>query len=173
MIKFTATISKFAEQGEKTGWTFIVISSELAQKLKPGNKKSFRVKGKLDDFSFKQVALIPMGEGDFIMPLNAAIRKGIGKRKGAEVIVQMVADEAPFQFSKDMMTCLKDEPKAMEGFKKLSGSEQKYFSKWIESAKTESTKAKRIAQMLNAMLKKLKYGEMIRALKANRMVDKK
>ena len=171
MIKFNATISKFAEQGEKTGWTFIVIPPELAQKLKPGNRKSFRVKGKLDSYSFKQVALIPMGEGDFIMPINAAIRKEIGKRKGAEVAVQMVADETAFEFSKDMMSCLEDEPKAMEGFKKLSGSEQKYFSKWIDSAKTDSTKAKRIAQMLNAMLKGLRYGEMIRTLKANRIVE--
>ncbi len=171
MIKFSATISRFAKQGEKTGWTFIVISAELAQKLKPGNKKSFRVKGKLDNYSFKQVALIPMGKGDFLMPLNAAIRKEIGKRKGAEVNVQMTADETAFEFSKDMMACLEDEPKAMEGFKKLSGSEQKYFSKWIESAKTDSTKAKRIAQMLNAMLRGLRYGEMIRAMKANRIVE--
>lgn len=167
MIKFTATISKFAEKGEKTGWTFIVIPSEMAQQLKPGNKKSFRVKGKLDSYSFKQIVLIPMGEGDFIMPLNAAIRKEIGKRKGAEVAVQMTVDEAAFQFSKDMMACLEDEPKAMEGFKKLSGSEQKYFSKWIDSAKTEATKAKRITQMLSAMLRGLRYGEMIRSLKAN------
>ena len=165
MIKFTATLSKFAEQGEKTGWTFIVIPSELAKQLKPGNKKSFRVKGKLDNYSFKQVALIPMGKGDFIMPLKAEVRKELGKRKGAEVKVQMVADESAFEFSKDMMVCLEDDPKAMEGFKKLTGSEQKYFSKWIESAKTESTKAKRIAQMLNAMLGGLRYGEMIRSLK--------
>jgi hypothetical protein len=166
MIKFTATILKFAEQGEKTGWTYIVIPAVLAQKLMPGNKKSFRVKGKLDAFAIRQIALLPMGEGDFIMPLNAAIRKATGKRKGAEVNVLLSVDETPFPFSRDMMACLEDEPKAMEGFKKLSGSEQKYFSKWIESAKTESTKAKRIAQMLNAMLKGLRYGEMIRASKA-------
>lgn len=171
MIKFTATILKFAEQGEKTGWTYIVIPSELAKELHPHNRKSFRVKGKLDNFSFRQVALLPRRDGDYMMPLNVAIRKAIGKRKGAEITVQMVADNAAFEFSKDMMACLEDEPKAMEGFKKLSGSEQKYFSKWIESAKTESTKAKRIAQMLDAMLKKLKYGEMMRALKVNRMVE--
>ena len=171
MIKFSATILKFGEQGEKTGWTYIVVPSEVAQKLNPHNRKSFRVKGKLDNFSFKQVALLPRRDGDYIMPLNATIRKGIGKRKGAEVMVQMVADNAAFQFSADMMACLEDEPKAMAGFKKLSGSEQKYFSKWIDSAKSDSTKAKRIAQMLNAMLKGWRYGEMIRAVKANRIVE--
>ncbi len=168
MIKFTTIILKFDKQGEKTGWTYIVIPSELAAKLKPGTKKSFRVKGKLDNFSINQVALIPMGEGDFIMPLNAAVRKGIGKRKGAELMVQLIADDSAFELSEDMMACLEDEPEAMKNFKKLSGSEQKYFSKWIESAKTGSTKAKRITQMLTAMLKGYKFGEMMRALKANR-----
>ena len=48
MVSYSTTILKFDEQGEKTGWTYIVIPSAIAQKLKPGNKKSFRVKGKLD-----------------------------------------------------------------------------------------------------------------------------
>ena len=82
MIKFTATILKFDKQGEKTGWTYITIPSEMAQQLYPGNKKSFRVKGKLDEHSIEGVALMPMGEGDFIMALNAGMRKGIGKTKG-------------------------------------------------------------------------------------------
>ena len=168
MIKFTTTILKFDEKGEKTGWTYIVIPVEQAQKLKPNFKKSFRVKGKLDNHAVKQVALIPMGEGDFIIPLNAEMRKALGKRRGAQLTVQLTADDAAFHFSKEMLECLEDEPKALENFKKLSGSEQKYFSKWIDSAKTADTKAKRILQMLNAMHKGYRYGEMVRALKANR-----
>ncbi len=156
---------KFDEQGEKTGWTYIVIPAELALKLKPNNKKSFRVKGKLDTHAIKQVALIPMGEGDFIMPLNAEMRKALGKRKGAQLQVQLTADESDFVFCKEMMECLEDEPKALENFKKLSGSEQKYFSKWVDSAKTTETKAKRILQTLTAMQHGCRYGQMIRALK--------
>ena len=165
MIKFTTTILKFDAQGEKTGWTYIVIPAEQAQQLKPNFKKSFRVKGKLDNHTIKQAALIPMGEGDFIFPLNADVRKAIGKRKGAQLAVHLVLDESPFVFSKDMMECLEDEPKALENFKKLSGSEQKYFSKWIDSEKTSETKTKRIVQTLDAMLKGFHYGQMIRSLK--------
>ena len=165
MIKFTTPILKFDAQGEKTGWTYIIIPAELAQQLKPNFKKSFRVKGKLDNHTIKQAALIPMGEGDFILPLNADVRKTIGKRKGAQLMVQLVLDESAFEFSKEMMECLEDEPKALENFKKLSGSEQKYFSKWIDSAKTSETKTKRIVQTLDAMLKGFHYGQMIRSLK--------
>jgi hypothetical protein len=168
VISFTTIIKKFGSKAEKTGWTYIEVLEEYAQQLKSGNKKSFRVRGKLDNYPIKQVALIPIGEGNFILPLNAEMRKKTGKRKGAELQVQLALDETPFQFSEDLMACLEDEPKAITAFKKLSGSEQKYFSKWIESAKTEPTKAKRIAQTVNAMLKGLRYGEMIRALKTEK-----
>ncbi len=167
MIKFTTIILKFDTKGEKTGWTYIVIPAEFAQQLKPNFKKSFRVKGKLDNYAIKQIALIPMGEGDFIMPMNDDIRKATGKRKGAQLLVQLALDESAFLFSKEMMECLEDEPKALENFKKLSGSEQKYFSKWIDSAKTPETKTKRIVQTLDAMLKGFHYGQMIRSLKGS------
>ena len=163
MIRFTAPILKFEKQGEKTGWTYIEIPQAIAQKLKPNNKQSFRVKGKLDNYAFKQTALLPMGEGDFILPLNAAFRKAIRKRHGDSVAVQMEADNSAFKMSEDFMTCLEDEPKALAHFKTLPGSHQKYFSKWIDSAKTDPTKAKRIAQAVNALAKGWGFAEMIRA----------
>lgn len=163
MIEFTTTLHQFEEKGEKTGWTYISIPADLAQKLKPGNKKSFRVSGKLDSFSIKQVALIPMGGGSFIMAINADMRRGIGKRKGAMVTVKLTADKTQYQLNKDFMDCLNDEPAAMSFFKTLAGSHQRYFSKWIDSAKTDQTKTKRIAMAVTALAKKLGYGEMIRA----------
>src|SRR5579863_574337 len=122
MIKFTAPVLKFAEQGEKTGWTYITVPAEIAQQLKPGNKKSFRVKGRLDNWSFSRVALLPMGEGDFIMPINSEMRKGTGKRKGAQLHVQLEPDESPLPVSADFLACLADEPKAHEFFKCLPKS---------------------------------------------------
>ena len=57
MIKFITTILKFDKQGEKTGWTYIEIPAILAEQLLPGSKKSFRVKGKLDEHTIQQVRL--------------------------------------------------------------------------------------------------------------------
>jgi hypothetical protein len=39
------------------------------------------LKGYLDELPIKAMALIPMGQGDFILSLNANIRKGIKKDK--------------------------------------------------------------------------------------------
>ena len=163
MVQYTTTILKFDKQGEKTGWTYIEVPADIAQQLKPNNKKSFRVKGKLDSTSIR-AALLPMGEGNFIVPINGAMRKAIGKRNGAQLNVQLQVDNEPIQLSKDFMACLADEPKALAFFHKIPKSVQNYFSKWIESAKTEPTKVKRIAKAVNALAKSQGFPEMIREI---------
>ena len=76
--------------------------------------------------------------------------------------VQMEEDKSDFVFNPDMMACLEDEPAAINYFKTLPGSHQRYFSKWIDSAKTDTTKAKRIALAVNALAKRKVYVEMMR-----------
>lgn len=170
MVKFTTTILQFAEQGEKTGWTYIDIPADIAQQLKPGNKKSFRVKGKLDNYSFQGIALMPMGGGDFIMTLKAEIRKAIGKRKGAQVKVQLMEDDNPTPVScPELMQCLDDDPDALAFFNSLTQGHRNYFMQWINSAKTQQTRDKRIAEAVIALGKKQGYPEMLRARKDDKL----
>ncbi|HYG20093.1 MAG TPA: YdeI/OmpD-associated family protein [Ohtaekwangia sp.] len=163
MITFTATLVKFNAKGEKSGWTYFEIKPALAQKLKPGTKMSFRVKGQIDNHPIEKTSLLPMGKGIFMMPVNAAVRKAIQKKHGDTVNVQLEVDDRKLQLSKDLMACLKDEPHALAFFKKLPLSHQHYFSKWIESARTAETKTKRIMQTINACLKGQKFGEMLKS----------
>ena len=162
MIKFITAILKFDKQGEKTGWTYIEVPASLAEQLLPGSKKSFRVKGKLDGYTIQQVALLPMGEGNFILPLNAAMRKFIGKRKGAQLEVILQLDNSVYELNKELMECLADEPAALDFFNSKPLSFQHYYSKWIESAKTDGTKAKRIALAVTSLARKIEFGEMLR-----------
>ena len=168
MIQFAAIIHRFAIKGEKTGWSYIEIPAEIAEKLLPGNKKAFRVKGKLDSHSYEGISLLPMGEGDFIMALNAIIRKAIKKNAGATVKVQMEIDNYEKPLSADFMECMEDESKALETFQALPKSHQKYFSNWIESAKTDATKAKRIAQAITALSMGLGFSEMVKMNQKNK-----
>jgi len=167
-VQFNTVILKFNERGEKTGWTYIEIPADVASRLKPSTKKSFRVKGKLDDFPIHKVALLPMGEGVFIIPLNAQIRKGIGKRQGAMLRVELEEDLSPILLDAEMMECLADEPAALGFFKQLPKSHQQYFSKWIASAKTEATKAKRIAATINGLSQGWNFPQILRSLQAKR-----
>src|SRR5215203_1212087 len=165
MVRFTAAIKKFDSQGEKTGWTYIEIPAAVAKKMNPDNKKGFRVKGKLDTYGFSMIALLPMGGGDLIMALNAAMRKGIKEQKGATVQVAMEVDTNEIKPPEELIECLQDEPEALEYFNSLTKGHQNYFTNWIKSAKTDPTKAKRIAATLNALSKKWDFGQMIRAIK--------
>ncbi|HEX5169784.1 MAG TPA: YdeI/OmpD-associated family protein [Cyclobacteriaceae bacterium] len=166
MITFSTRILKFGNKGEKTGWRYIEISKAQAEKLNPGCRVAFRVKGKLDHHPIEKTALIPMGEGNFILPMNAELRKATGKKEGDTIKVQMQFDKRELTLSADFLGCLKDEPVAYDFFKTLSKSHQNYFSKWIESAKTENTKVKRITMAVVALGCKQGFPEMLRANKA-------
>ena len=171
MLEFSATILRFREQGEKTGWTYIEVPASLAGQLVPGNKKGFRVKGFLDDHPFGNISLLPMGGGNFILTLNASVRKGIKKNIGSKIGVRMVVDTKPILPPKELLECLEDEPKALERFNQLPKSHQNYFTQWINQAKTEPTKAKRIASSINALAKGLGFSEAVRALRKDRIMD--
>lgn len=168
MIRFKTTILQFKEMGEKTGWSYIRVPAKLAQQLKPDNKRSFRVKGRLDEQPISGMALIPMGGGDFILALKAAVRKAIRKQKGDTLTVELEVDTRVIAPPKDLLACLADEPQALAYFKTLPMSHQNYFGNWIKSAKTEGTRTRRIARVVEAMLKKQSYAEMIRAQREDR-----
>jgi hypothetical protein len=147
----------------------VEIPEKLAQELFPGNRKSFRIKGKLDDLAITAQAIIPVGGGLFILPLKAELRKQLGKRKGEEIVLNITRDTNPdpVPLPEDFAACLQDEPSAAKNFQRLPGSHQRYYIKWINSAKTESTRVKRIAQAIQGLSMGADYGEMIRALKKN------
>lgn len=168
MVRFNAVLKQFDQNGDKTSWTFVEVPSKIAEQLFPGNKKSFRVKGFIDDHAIKFVAIMPMGEGNFILPVNATMRKAIRKMKNAKVVVQLEHDKTKAKINPILLDCLKDEPKAFALFKTYAPSHQLYFSNWINSAKTDATRDKRIAQSVNALNKGFDFGQMIRSLKQER-----
>jgi len=168
MIRFKTKIEQFKDMGEKTGWSYIKIPAKLAQQLKPDNKKSFRVKGKLDAHAISGMALIPMGGGDFILALKADIRKVIRKQKGDMLAVELEVDSKVIIPPKDLLDCLADEPQALAYFKTLPKSHQNYFGNWVKSAKTEGTRTRRIARVVDAMARHQTYAEMIRAQRDDR-----
>jgi len=162
LISFTAIMEKFGKQGEKTGWTYVDIPLDIAEKLNPSNQKSFRVKGFLDKLEISGIALLPMGEGNFIMPLKTELRRQLKKSHGDELHLQIELDKEEYQLNTDFVECLAEDAVAAKNFYALLRSHQNYYSKYIDAAKTESTKAKRISQVLHAMANKMDYGEMLR-----------
>lgn len=168
MVTFTTAIKKFDENGEKTGWTYIEVPQDIAHQLKPATKTSYRVKGKIDKHSIAGIALLPIGAGNFIIPINAMMRRAIAKKKGAMVTVQLSVDTKPLQTPPGFLECLEDEPKAKAFYETMKLSHRNYFIKWMGGVKSEAAQAKRIAQVITALSRGQNFGEMIRSAKAER-----
>ncbi|HWY38859.1 MAG TPA: YdeI/OmpD-associated family protein, partial [Bacteroidia bacterium] len=88
---------------------------------------------------------------------------------GDTVIVQLEEDKAPVKLDQDMLDCLAEDKKAKEYFDKLPNSHKNYYSKWVGEAKTDATKSKRIAMMLDGLPKGWTFAEMLRAARENRV----
>jgi Domain of unknown function (DUF1905)/Bacteriocin-protection, YdeI or OmpD-Associated len=171
MVSFKATLQKFGMQGEKTGWIYIAVPAEISQKIKPNYKKSYRVKGKIDDVAIKAGSLLPMGEGNFIFAVNAPLRKQLRKIQGAEVSVQFEEDDDVIKLSAELLECINDDPEAAKYFNALPPSHKTYYSNWVKSAKSEHVIAKRIATVIKACAMKMNYGEMMRAYKEDKITS--
>lgn len=165
MLSFKSILLKSIKNGEKSGWTYIEIPPDIITQLKLKNRREFRIKGTIDDVKFERMACYPVKEGNFIIALNAEIRKKIGKKEGATVIIKLQKDESGALQATELLECLKDEPEAQEQFNSLTQAHRNYFHNYINSAKGADTKAGRIVNTVNAMLKKMDFGAMIRGLK--------
>ena len=137
-------LEKFPGKG---GWTFAAIPEILQNKH--AHFGWVRVMGSIDGITFDKYYLMPMGNGQLFLPVKAAIRKKIKKEAGDYVRVILFADnDKPF-IPAYLIDCLKDEPNAYLYFQNLSDEEQIAIIKHIESVKLESTKADRIAKLIN------------------------
>jgi hypothetical protein len=162
MVSFTAEIEKTHKSGEKYGWTYILIPVEMAQQINPCVKTGYRVKGKIGNHECKQTVIMPVGEGRFMLALNAKMRKDIKEKVGDEVMVALELDTEEPPFSEDFLEALTYDTAAENFFNTLTKGNKRYFSNWIESAKTFETKSKRIFMSVEACAKGMNFGEMIR-----------
>ncbi|CAM4222700.1 Bacteriocin-protection, YdeI or OmpD-Associated [Pedobacter westerhofensis] len=164
MVVFEAEIERYEKMGEKTGWTFVFIPAAVANQIKAGCKKSYRVKGRLDAVEIRGLALTPMGEGNFIIALKASLRKELKKEEGAVLHLELEEDkEFKVEMPADLEMCLLEERHCMENFMKLPKGHQNYYINWLNTAKTEPTRIKRLTQIVVAMDKQMDFGTMIRS----------
>lgn len=167
MVIFKAEIERFERMGEKTGWTYVAVPSATANLIKADCRKSYRVKGKLDQVAIAGIAMVPMGEGNFIIALKGSLRKQLKKEEGAILQLELEEDK-DFQVGMpaDLELCLSEETHLIANFLKMPKSHQNYYINWLNTAKTEKTRTKRLTEIVIAMEKKMNFAEMIRANKS-------
>ena len=147
-------LQKFPGKG---GWTYAMIPEIPQDKKAPFGW--VKVKGSIDNYTFHDYRLMPMGNGHLFLPVKAAVRKKIGKEAGDFIQVVLFKDESELQVPQDLLLCLADEPLAHEKFFKLKESVQREFIQWLSAAKKEETRVERIATVIDKLLSKNKISK--------------
>jgi len=144
-------LQKFEGKG---GWTYVEIPEIPMPKTSFGMLK---VKGKVDTHEFSNVRLMPLGNGHLMLTVKSEIRKKIKKQAGDTVHIILYEDRMPAEIPEELILCMKYEEGIFEKFETYSDSEKKAYVEWIYSAKTEQTKADRIAKTIIMIQKGEKF----------------
>lgn len=99
-------------------------------------------------------SLVRMGTDCHIVPILKSIREKLGKEIGDSVDVEVFLDEEPrlVDVPQDVQMALEENPKAKEKFSSLSFSHQREYILWINDAKKEETRMRRIGKFIALLL---------------------
>jgi Bacteriocin-protection, YdeI or OmpD-Associated/Domain of unknown function (DUF1905) len=86
--------------------------------------------------------------GRYYLPINRDVKKATGVQAGDDISVVIQRDEEPrlVQVPADLARAFKADPTAAKRFKALSYSHQKEYVDWVEDAKRDETRRRRIAE---------------------------
>jgi hypothetical protein len=137
-MRFRATV----ELGGKTA-TGIEVPDGVVAEL--GSKRA-PVHVTINGYAYRSTVAV-MG-GRYLLPVSAEVRAGAGVAAGDEVDVDLEPDTAPreVEVPADLAAALAAAPAARAAFGALSYSNQRRHVLSVEGAKTEATRARRVAK---------------------------
>lgn len=138
------------------GGAFVEVPFDVEKAF--GSKRP-KVKATFDGVPYRGL-LARMGGENHILIVLKDIREKIGKSFGDSVKVTVEADTAPrvLEIPDDLAGALKKDKEARAFFEKLSFTHRREYVKWIEEAKKEETRQRRIEKAME-MLKKGQKGK--------------
>lgn len=132
-----------------TSATGLVVPPETVEALGAGKRPAVNVT--IGDYRYRSTVAV-MG-GQFLIPLSAEHRTGVGVAAGDEIEVGIELDTAPRQVTvpADLATALAAVPEVSAAFAALSYSNQSRHVLSVEGAKTAETRERRIAKVVDGL----------------------
>ena len=116
-----------------------------------GTRARVPVRGSINGFPFRS-SLMPMG-GCHMMPVNRTLREGAGVKPGDMVAVVMERDDQgrPVDAPVVLQKALGKNKAAKGNWEKLPFTHKKEMAVWIEGAKQEETRGRRLAKVMQVL----------------------
>ena len=152
-IRFSATLFRPVATAKAVAWTFLTLPKEASAKLPSRGMTS--VEGTFNGLAF-QATLEPDGQGGHWLKVDRKLREAAGAEAGDVVSLEIapVAEEPEPSVPADLrMALAAAHPKARAVWLDITPVARRDWIQWIESAKREETRLKRIESACDMLAK--------------------
>lgn len=110
--------------------------------------KRFAVRATVNGYEWR--TSVTRMRGEYLLGLNREVREGAGVAAGDTVQVVIELDQAPREVAVPaaLADALERDPEAKAAFDGLAFTHRKEYARWIEEAKREETRERRVVQAL-------------------------
>jgi hypothetical protein len=128
----------------------VVLEDEHIAAVGEGAKR-FPVLATVSGYSWRTT--VTRMRGEFLLGLNRAVRQEAGVEVGDTVEVKLELDTAPreVEVPEALANALAGDSKASAAFDRLAYTHRKEYARWIDEAKREETRRRRVAQALEML----------------------
>ncbi len=152
-IRFSATLFRPKAAPKPVAWTFLALPRDASAKLPSRGMTS--VQGTFNGVAF-QATLEPDGQGGHWLRVEQTLREAAGAEAGDVVSLEIapVAEEPEPTVPAELRNALAAaHPKAQEVWSNVTPVARRDWIQWIESAKREETRLKRIESACDMLAK--------------------
>jgi hypothetical protein len=143
-LRFTATL-------EPRGPAAAVVLDDGQVVAIGEGKKRFPVRATINGYSWR-TSVTPM-RGENLLGLSKEVRKSAGVEAGDTVEVMIELDEEPreVEVPDALAKALAGDDRARAAYEGMSFTHRKEYARWIDDARREETREKRVAQALEML----------------------
>lgn len=145
--KFRSAIDRFPGKG---GWSYVRVPAKITVAAKC--KGFVSIHAVVDGREYDR-SLIPIGDGSHMIVISRAMQRELGKMLGDTLEVTVRLANGPHQpvLPEELAVMLDIEAHLRPKWDALGRGQQRNYCMWIDTAKTDVTRAKRTAEVLRRL----------------------